>query len=65
MNEEKYVLTFKGILYSFLSETEAERIYEQVKKHAEETDHNAIVLDREGGSFISVEYRQDWDEEKN
>ena len=65
MTEEKLVLTFKGILYSFLDETEAGKIYEQVKQYAEKIDHNAIVLDKDGGSFISVEYRQDWDEEEN
>ena len=65
MTEETYVLTFKGVLFSLLGETEAERIYEQIKLHAESVDHNAIVLDKDGGSFISVEYRQDWDEEEN
>ena len=65
MTEETYVLTLKGVLYSFLDETEAEKIYKQVKQHAEKMDHNAIVLDKGGGSFISVEYRQDWDNEEN
>ena len=65
MTEERYVLTLKGLLYSFLDEIEARLIYEHVKKYAEEMNHNAIVLDEDGGSFISVGYRPEWDAEDN
>lgn len=65
MTEETFVITFKGILFSLLGATEAERVYEEIKLHAENVDHNAILLNEDGGSFVSIEFIQDWDDEEN
>lgn len=56
--EERYVITAKGLIHLCLEEGKSD-IYEQLELHALRHGYNAIILNPEGGKFVKVHMEEE------
>ena len=53
--EEKYMLTFKGFLSLYMQEEQMDIFFRDLTSLLYNNNSNAILIDNNGGEFISVE----------